>query len=166
MESDFITRQHIESLTPDPDPNFAEVLNNYKFPPVSNPSPPPMIGYNGYPPYFGAAPVSSNNDMLLGSILGQLQANQQKPATSNLDGLQININLKVLSWILIILLLAVLIWLALRAHEARRNPLKQRLRKLEKQFKKMRKLRRNPEEKAPALEDSFEDSLLELDEEL
>jgi hypothetical protein len=144
MESDFTTRQHMESLTPMPDPSLAEVMNKYKFPPIiPTPQPQPM---GGYPQgHYGPPQGSSNNDMLLGNILGQLQSNTQKQNTNGLDGFQLNINMEILRWLLLIILLAVLIWLIFRVQQKKKNPLKKRLRKLEKEFKRMRKHRRkNP----------------------
>ena len=162
MESDFTTRQHIDSLTPVSDPNLTEVLNKYKFPPVFPTAQQQPMG-NFAAPYYGPPQGSSNNDMLLGSILGQLQANQQNsnPNQNGLSGFQLNINTEVLRWLLLIILLAVLIWLVLKVQKNRKNPLKKRLRKLEKEYKRMRKSRRkkNPQ----ALEMDQEPDLLDDD---
>jgi hypothetical protein len=152
----------MESLTPMPDPGLAEVMNKYKFPPIiATPQPPPQP-MGGYPQgYYGPMNGSSNNDMLLGNILGQLQSNTQKQNTG-LDGFQLNINMEILRWLLLIILLAVLIWLIFRVQQKRKNPLKKRLRKLEKEFKRMRKHRRkNP--KALRVEPDEVDELDALD---
>lgn len=162
MESDFVTRQHIDSLTPASDPAMAEVLNNYKFPPKNPPqmpTPAPMMG--GYPapyPYFGG----SNNDMLLGNILGQMQAKLDKQENvNNFNGLQFNISMEILRWFVLILVLALLVWLVLKITSKKKSPLNRRLRKIEKEMKKMRRFRkRNPKQ---LKDDSMEDNFLEDD---
>mgnify|MGYP003978352937 CR=1 FL=1 len=130
MEPDFVTRQHLDSLTPSSDPDMAEVLGKYKFPPATRPPRPPrpMGGY-GQPAQFSAP--SSNNDMLLGSMLGQLQANQNQNQTKNSpssDGFQLSINTEILRWLLLIVLLVVLIWLVLQVRQNKKNSAKSELR--------------------------------------
>ena len=159
MEPDFVTRQHTESLVSSSDPSIAEVLNNYKFPPETpQPQmPSPMAGYN---PQFG----SSNNEMLLGTMLGQMQANMQnknQPAQS--PGFQLNINTEVLRWLIVLLLVATLIWIIFRVSRKEKSPLRRRLRKLERNYRKLYKARRkNPK----ALLDSDNDTSDFLDDDL
>lgn len=155
MESDFVTRQHVESLTPHSDPSLAEVLNNYKFPPKNPPQPqqPPQMG--GYQmPFFGGAPTS-NNDMLLGNILGQMQASLQNNQKGQLDGIFINVN--ILKWLLLIILLAILIWLALKVQKENQSPLTRRLKKIEKEMKRMRRFKRKKNPKSLPLEADIDD---------
>ena len=144
MESDFTTRQHIESLTPHSDPHLAEVLNNYKFPPPSIPKPtPPQM--SGIP--MGVYPVMpSNNDMLLGNILGKMEAKLDGQGRGgNLNGIQFSLSSELLKWLVLILILAVLIWILLQFRKPRTNPVNRRLKKLERQLKRMRRKRKkNP----------------------
>jgi hypothetical protein len=155
MESDFVTRQHIESLTPHSDPHLAEVLNNYKFPPPAVPKPsPPQMG--GMP--MGVYPVMpSNNDMLLGNILGKMEAKLDGGNNNTLNGISFSLSSELLKWLILILILAVLIWIVLQFRKPRTNPVNRRLKKLERQLKKMRRHKRRKKNPKPLDLDEDED---------
>tara|TARA_B100000614_G_scaffold228765_1_gene220770 strand:- start:75 stop:560 length:486 start_codon:yes stop_codon:yes gene_type:complete len=156
MESDFVTRQHVESLTPHSDPHLAEVLNNYKFPPPSIPKPAPHQ-FSGVP--MGVYPVMpSNNDMLLGNILGKMEAKLDGNNSSNtLNGISFSLSSELLKWLVLILILAVLIWIVLQFRKPRTNPVNRRLKKLERQLKRMRRKRKKNPKPLELDEDEDED---------
>lgn len=153
MESDFVTQQHLDSLVPNSDPNIAEVLNKYKFPPVT---PQPRSSQMGnYGPYFGGAP--SNNEIFLGAMLGQIQASvQNRTQKEETEGFQLKISNEVLKWVFVLLLVAALIWLVFYISRRERKPLKRRLKKLERSYKKLRKAKRKNPKSLSDSNDDFE----------
>ena len=140
MEPDFVTRLHTESLTPYNDPGLSEVLNNYKFPPPQPQRPQQPVQFAG----------SSQNDVFLGAMLGQIQASlNNKP--QNYDGFNLSINADVLKWIVALLVLIVVIWLVFTLAKRETSPLKRRLHKLEKRYKRLKRLKKK--KKNPSLPD-------------
>jgi hypothetical protein len=158
MESDFVTRQHIDSLVPASDPNIAEVLNNYKFPP-KNPQPQPQPQMGGYSPYSNFNANNDNNNMFLGAMLGQMQANMQNQNKKEFDGFQLNINTEVLRWFLVLLLVATLIWLVFKLSSRGKSSSNRRLKKLERNYRKLMKYKRKNPKPLPDsnIADDFDD---------
>jgi len=149
MDSDFVTRQHIESLT-DGDSSFREVLNRYKFAPGHSPT-----------KNVNVAPTSFNGDaIMLSNMLGQIQAGVQRLNGTNSpsigsDGFQLNINADILKWVVLLVLVLLIVWLFLRANK-RRNPLSKKVEKLEEDISHLKKFqKKNP--KALEAKDEVDD---------
>lgn len=162
MESDFVTRQHFDSLVPHNDPSIAETLNKYKFPPA-NPNPAPQQHtqqMGGYAPYFGGAP--SNNEIFLGAMLGQIQASVQNK-TKDSDGFQLNVSNEVLKWVFVILLVAILVWIIFHISRKEKKPLQRRLRKLEKKYRKLKKLKKAKRKNPKSLPDTEPEDPYDID---
>lgn len=156
MESDFVTRNHIDSLTNDP--GTFELLNKYKFPPQDVPFqlPPQQAPSQNFGDY------NNSNQAFFGNIFGQIQGYlQSNKKDNNFDGLQLNINADVLRWLILLIILVVLVWVIWQVQKKRRqNPLKKKLAKIEKQIRKL-SMHRNPDIKQ--LTDSKLESYDELD---
>lgn len=137
MESDFVTRNHLDSIKSGVDPSTFELLNEYKNPPID-------VTLKKASNLGGFA---SNDGMVVGNILGQIQGFLQnlgsKKSSEDSDGLQIKIGADVLKWIALLVIVGILIWIIWKLQTRRRsNPLNRRLKKLEKQLKKLN--RSNP----------------------
>jgi len=158
MESDFVTRQHIESLTPDSDPDMAELMNKYKFPPI-NPQLPPQQSQN-FAPFPLVVPQPHSNDaILIGNMLGQIQGNLQNK--SQFGNFQMSNTIIVLIGFLILFFLAVIVWLIVR--QKKEKPLQRRLKKIEKEMKRLKRLRKNPSKKIKSLPKTDEEDELDND---
>jgi len=146
MESDFSIRNEMDSLNNDHDPAIREVLNNYKFPP-------PQMGQQPPPPpaYYG-----SGNEAYLSNLLGQIQGGMANNAQQGMGGLQLKVDPEVLRWLLLLGFLILIVWLFMKSKQRRRNPLKRRLKRLEKQMLKLhgRKKRRKS---LPQPEDDYDE---------
>jgi hypothetical protein len=142
MEADFTIRNHLDSV-PTEDLKTFELLNKYKNPPSDIPLQQPVA-----PP----SNLGGSNDVMIGNMLGQIQGylqnlgNQRMDKNNGFDGFQLNIGADVLRWIILIVILIVLIWVILKVTEKRRNPLHRRMKKLEKQIKKLRSFKKNPKQ--------------------
>ena len=154
MESDFSIRNEIDSVSTGHDPSMHELLNTYKFPPA-NPSP---------ANYQASYPAGGSNEAVLGNLIGQLQGsiqglsnNNQRQRTTNLGGLQLNIDPDVLRWILLLGFLILITWLFMRSNNKRRNPLKRRLKRLEKQMKRLGLPKGKKVKKSLAIDDLDDD---------
>lgn len=177
-ESDFITRHHLDSLVPSSDPSTFELLNRYKHPPIeANPPRPPQQQFMGS---FPVAVQGNNDAVMLGHMIGQLQGtlqNQgqnQSQLKSNFDGLSLNVNSDILRWVILFIFLALLVWVVFIVQKKLRdNPTDERLERIEKQLRRLKKHRskrkKNPkilqdEEDDPlAFDDPFEDDVEEFD---
>lgn len=159
MESDFVTRNHIDSVTPFADPSISDLLLKYRIPPVEIKTPTTHAGL-GQQDLAGHSNNASN--VYISNMLGQLQGsiqsmmNNKEPQNLAGSGLQLNINSDILRWMIVLVFVIVLVIVIFRYMSYRRsitrNPLKKRLRRLENEMKAMRS-RKNP----VALEDSEAD---------
>jgi len=159
-ESDFITRHHIDSLTPCNDPSTFELLNRYRHPPVE---PRPRQG----PPqqFAGSFPVAvqgNSNEVMLGHMIGQLQGtlqNQNQSQKSNFDGFSMNVNSDIFKWVILFIFLALLVWVVFKIQK-NNNPEDKRLKRIERQLRKLRRFSRKKKNPQPIQE---EDDLLAFD---
>lgn len=168
-EPDFITRQHLDSLVPCNDPSTFELLNRYKKPPIEVNLPRPPQQFAGS---FPVAVQGNNDAVMLGHMIGQLQGTiQNSKATSNFDGLSLNVNSDILRWVVLFIFLALLVWVVFAVQKKlRTNPTVERLERLEKQIRRLKrhrkKRKRNPQEDEDdplAFDDPFEDDVEEFD---
>lgn len=162
-ESDFITRQHLDSLIPCNDPSTFELLNRYKNPPVevNLPRPPQQQFMGSFP-----VAVQGNNDaVMLGHMIGQLQGTLRNQPKSNLDGLSLNVNSDILRWVVLFIFLALLVWVVFTVQKKlRTNPADERLERLEKQIRRLKRNRNKRRKKNPKIiQEDEDDDLLAFD---
>jgi len=142
MEFDFTTRHHLDSLAPHNDPSIAELLNQYKKPPTAGQDLQAPVRTGG-----------GGDSMFLSNLIGQLQGAINslvygQSQNKQLSGLQLNVNADILRWFLLLVFVLALVFLIIQImhyRQARRNPLKKRLKKLEKEIKALR-AKKNPED--------------------
>jgi hypothetical protein len=136
MEYDFSIRKEVDGLNVG-DPSIRELLNSYKLPPQGSQ---PTAGFSG-PTSF------SGNDTYLGNLLGQIQGSVAQLSSSkkrSSEGLQLSIDPEVLRWIVVLSAILLIVWLFFKAESAKRkrNPLNRRLKRLEKQVRRMSSAKR------------------------
>ena len=144
MEPDFVTRQHLESLS-NGDSGFAEVLNRYRLGSAPSPPPPPPPQYFGNP-YHAPPPVLNGNGdaVLLSNMLGQIQAgiqhtqNNSPSKFSNYDGFQLNINSDILKWVGLLLLVLVLVWLFLKVNKKKKTSIGKKIDNLQDEIRTLK----------------------------
>lgn len=173
MESDFVTRQHLESLS-NGDGGFSEVLNRYRVG-AQNPSPPPpQFGGN---PYYAPNPSLNGGDaVLLSNMLGQIQAgirsnSDNSPARSSNygqgEGFQLNINSDVLKWVGLLLLVLLLVWLFLRVNKKKKTSIGKKIDNLQDEIRTLKTSgsRYNPRQRLikPKLVTPLDQDLEDLD---
>jgi hypothetical protein len=88
-----------------------------------------------------------------------MQANMQNQNKKEFDGFQLNINTEVLRWFLVLLLVATLIWLVFKLSSRGKSSSNRRLKKLERNYRKLMKYKRKNPKPLPDsnIADDFDD---------
>jgi hypothetical protein len=154
MESDFTTRQHLDSVVPFSDPSMGELLHRYRNPPVE-PKMPQSSGTTEGPSQASNAYISN----MLGQLQGVVQSMASNKEPSNLagSGLQLSVNADILRWMVVLafaIVLVVVIFQFMNRRKAK-NPLKKRLKRLENEIRALHG-RKNPVEALEQDEDEDE----------
>lgn len=168
MESDFVTRHHLDSVTRYSDPGIADLLHKYRTAPADPKPLPNLSNLAG----FAQPEAASSSNVYISNMLGQLQGSIQsmmnkEPSTlaGTGSGLQLNVNSDILRWMIVLIFALALVMVMFQYMSYRRrtkNPLKGRLRRLEKEIRKLRS-RKNPAELADSGVDSDSDEDEDLD---
>lgn len=115
------------------DEGIGEILNRYK--PNALPQPPPP---QQTPPAFnGAFPILAGDSALMAHMMGRMQADLDR---NRLGGIQLNFGSDILKWLVlltVVVILVVALFFFLRKNHM--SPTEHRLRKMEKQLKRLRK---------------------------
>lgn len=158
MESDFTTRQHLDSVVPYSDPSMGELLHRYRNPPVE-PKMPQFSGATEGPSQTSNTASNAYISNMLGQLQGVVQsmASNKEPPNLAGSGLQLSVNADILRWMIVLAFAIVLVVVIFQFMNRRRtkNPLKKRLKRLENEILALRG-RKNPVEALEQDEDEDE----------